>query len=286
MNKEIILVSKDIQTQMAITKSLVCQADDLAYEHEQFNANYIVAGRIALYELLAKIYALSIELEDSPDKSEQVLALKKCLVEKYGIRTQENTSDLAVLIRYITKADRKTTHVYARAIEAAKLNQIEIDGFVNFIGESGGIEKLRSFSAADQSENDMPSIEERQQVALDFWRARGELPYAKFQMKNEIMSNIDVTEFEYFVCARRSGIRYIVGQIPADRAFEQRAIGLFGNYLTRDWNLVLKHLPSIKEKAKEKFLKRIEMETPTVFANMKDREEKCRLNTPQDKCET
>lgn len=275
-------VGKDIQTQLTITKSLVSQADDLAYEHEQFNANYIVAGRIALYELLAKIYALSIELEDSPDKDEQILALKKCLIEKYGIRTQENTSDLAVLIRYITKADRKTAHVYARAIEAAKSNQIEIDGFVNFIGESGGIEKLRSFSAADQLGNDMPSIEERQQVALDFWRARGELPYAKFQMNNEIMSNIDVTEFEYFVCARRSGIRYIVGQIPADKAFEQRAIGLFGNYLTRDWSLVLKNLPSIKEKAKEKYLKRIETESPAVFENMKAREEKNRLTVSQD----
>lgn len=39
-----------------VSKTLIAQADDLALEHERFHTNYVIAGRMALYALLGKIY--------------------------------------------------------------------------------------------------------------------------------------------------------------------------------------------------------------------------------------
>ena len=75
MNIALIEENKEEKSQLLITKSLVCQADDLAEEHEQFNTNYIVGGRLALYELLGKIFDLYKALEASPDKKAQLLSL-------------------------------------------------------------------------------------------------------------------------------------------------------------------------------------------------------------------
>ena len=87
------------QTQLKIVKTLIGQADDLAREHEEFNDRYIISGRKALYELLGKIYALAEQLDSCIDREDQVAILRKVLSEKYGIRTQENTSDITVLVR-------------------------------------------------------------------------------------------------------------------------------------------------------------------------------------------
>jgi hypothetical protein len=147
MNTNLIELSNKTQSPLTISKTLVYQADELAEEHEQFNTNYIVAGRIALYELLAKIYALYKRLEVDPDKESLLEDMRFKLTKTYRIRTQVNTSDLGLLVRYITRADRKTSHVYARAIETAIENEIAHHEFVGYIQNQGGIEQMRAFGA-------------------------------------------------------------------------------------------------------------------------------------------
>ena len=122
MNTALIEENKEEKSQLVITKSLVCQADDLAEEHEQFNANYIVGGRLALYELLGKIFDLYKVLEASPDKKVLLGEMKHKLVHQHKIRVQTNSSDAGILVRYITRAERKTAHIYARVIEQAPVS--------------------------------------------------------------------------------------------------------------------------------------------------------------------
>ena len=68
MNSEKNKIELVVQNQLAITKSFIGQADDLALDHELFNERYIVAGRIALYDLLGKIYELAENLDKLIDK--------------------------------------------------------------------------------------------------------------------------------------------------------------------------------------------------------------------------
>jgi len=258
-------------SQLVITKTLIGHADELALEHDSFHDLYVVSGRKALYELLEKIYSLSLQLDDAIDREQQVALLRAVLFDKYGIRTQENSSDTNILIRYITRADRKNAHVYSRVIAVAKLKSIAPDDFSTFLEGSGGIEKVRALSAADLDDN-LPSMEDKLKAALEMWQLRTEMPHSQFQMPTEIMPDFGETRFEYFVCTKRNGIRYVVGQIPANKEFEQHALKMFANHLGKKWSYVVEHLPRLQSEAKEKFRERIKDLSPTLHASIVSRE--------------
>ena len=218
-------------TLQAITKSFISQADDLAEEHEQFNATYIVGGRLALYDLLAKIFTLYQQLNSAADKKDLISNMKHKLVHGYKIRVQSNSSDAAVLVRYITRADRKTAHVYARVIESAVNNQISVEQFKDYVQECGGVENMRSLGVDPATK---AKQEESEQFKYDLgWRyclAREELPFASFDSSIDFSNREDVS-YEYFACIKRKGKRYVIANIPADLAFNNRAVQLIGNQL-------------------------------------------------------
>ena len=138
-NQEVVL-----EGNLVVTKSLIGQAEDLAAEHEAFNTNYVIGGRKALYSLLGKIAVLVDQFDAAVDKADLIKIVRKNLQEQYGIKTQDNTSDITVLVRYITRAERKTAHVYARAIETARANQIAPAQFTEYLEQAGGIEQIRA----------------------------------------------------------------------------------------------------------------------------------------------
>ncbi len=112
------------------------------------------------------------------------------MASQYGIRTQENTSDTTVLVRYITRADRKTAHVYSRAIEAARANAIASSDFALYVEQAGGIERIRSNAAISAapiiaSESLSEQIEEMLRIAREYLRARSELPIASFKLSRK-----------------------------------------------------------------------------------------------------
>jgi len=233
MNTKIIeVISKQIENPLVVTKTLIGQADDLAEEHEQFNATYIVGGRLALYDLLAKIFTLYQQLDAAPDKKDLISNMKHKLVHSYKIRVQSNSSDAGVLVRYITRADRKTAHVYARVIESAVSNQISVEQFKDYVQECGGVENMRSLGVDPATK---AKQEESEQFKYDLgWKyclAREELPFAVFKSQTDFSRRKDVS-FEYYACIKRKGNRYVIANIPADPAFNDRAVQLIGNQLS------------------------------------------------------
>jgi hypothetical protein len=233
MKKEIIgLENTKVCTLPVITKNLISQADDLAEEHEQFNATYIVGGRLALYDLLAKIFTLYQELDAAPDKSSLLGSMKHKMVHTYRIRVQSNSSDVGILVRYITRADRKTAHVYARVIETAIANKISIGDFAGYIQKSGGIEKMRSIGVDPILKNQQAESEKTNwDLGWKYCMAREELPFAIFESPKDFCKRRDVS-FEYYACIKRGGKRYVIANIPADPIFDDRAIQLIGNNLS------------------------------------------------------
>jgi len=232
MKKEIIEVENTIvSTLPVITKNIMSQADDLAEEHEQFNAYYIIGGRLALYELLAKIFTLYQQLNSAADKKDLISNMKHKLVHSYKIRVQSNSSDAGVLVRYITRTDRKTAHVYARVIESAVSNQISVEQFMDYVQECGGVENMRSLGVDPATK---AKQEESEQFKYDLgWKyclAREELPFAVFESSIDFSKRKDVY-FEYYACIKHKGKRYVIANIPADPAFNDRAVQLIGNQL-------------------------------------------------------
>jgi hypothetical protein len=275
MNTELIKENKEEKSQLVFTKSLFCRADDLAEEHEQFNTNYIVGGRLALYELLGKMFDLYKVLEASPDKKVLIGEMKHRLVHDHRIRVQANSSDAGILVRYITRAERKTAHIYSRVIEQALINQIPSEHFVEYIEQCGGIEQIR-LSGVDQAkavENEQ-TLKDNQELAWKYCKAREELPFASFPLKNVFdYLGKEKVWFEYYVCAKRGDKRYVVANIPADSAFEERAITLIGNNLATTSLDIGERVDELYEKARQVHKERIAKEMPGLAKILESRKQ-------------
>jgi len=237
MNSEKNEVEVVAQNQLVITKSFIGQADDLALDHESFNERYIVAGRFALYDLLAKIYELAENLDKLIDKESQLDLMRKNLFTKYGIRTQENTSDLAVLVRYITHAERKNAHVYTKAIETARQLKIKPENFVEFIQDNGGIERVRGLeSNSDQIDLSKELDEEKIELTWKLLGARSEIPLASFDAPKEFKNIYNKNgSLEFVICMQVCHQQYhVVGKLPAVTELETYLVKYLSKYLCED----------------------------------------------------
>ena len=100
---------------------------------------------------------LAEQFEASPDKEDLLFNIRYKLKEA-NIKVQENTSDVALLVKYITRADRKTAHVYTRAIETAMACHFKAAELPQAIIEAGGLEKMRLAGVDDEK------VDEKQQL--------------------------------------------------------------------------------------------------------------------------
>lgn len=244
--------------QLKIVKTIARQADDLAEEHEKFNTNYIVGGRIALYELLSKMYALYKQIQASSEKDVLLEDMRFKLAKTYQLRTQVNTSDLGILVRYITHADRKTAHVYARAIETAITNEISSDDFVTYIQNQGGIEQMRAFGADGNFKRlQVNDTNEKIELAKQHLLAVAENPYAEIELNQNLNQFGQGCFYDFFVGVSTGGKKYrIVGKINADKDFESKVLKSFADMIDLDDPEIKKKVLAQIELAKQRREKR------------------------------
>jgi hypothetical protein len=213
---------------LIVTKSLMAQAIDLAEAHNEFHTQYVIGGRKALYQMLGDIMRFTVEVNASVEKVALIESIRHELQNQYNIKTQANSSTTAILVKYITRADRKTTHVYARAIDAAIASNIQAAEFVEFAETLGGIEQIRAIGVdAEVKVKNQSQAEEAFSLTEQYLEARIETPIDI--VDTHIKAWEGDTNYEYLMCARVNGRLHLVMQIPADQAFEERAIRLFAN---------------------------------------------------------
>ena len=255
--------------QLVISKTLISEADGLASEYESFYSNYIVAGRTALYQSLGKMYALAQKLDQSADKQEQVASMRQILSEKYNIRTQENTSDVAVLVRYITRADRKTTHVYARAIEAAKANEVPELHFAGYLEQEGGVERIRA-EGAESADTD---LSKRLGIAKMYLNARRAFPLTSFKLNPKSTIQLEgSSDLNVLICSESEGRQYVLAKLPIDSTLEKKVLDGLLQQLPNDLRNMSRqvtefHKKAIKKQSKNTF-KAIVKKRPVLAAGM------------------
>lgn len=239
---------------LVVTKSLIGQAEDLAAEHEAFNTNYVIGGRKALYDLLGKIAVLVEQFDAAVDKNELIKIVRKNLQEQYGIKTQENTSDTTVLVRYITRADRKTAHVYTRAIETAKANQINPERLPEYLNQAGGVERIRA-NAAESSQSDLPkhSLKAKLDITRKYLNARREYPVASFTIKAQHDAHFgEAGQLNLLVCSEYQGRYYVLAKLPADTTLEEKVVSDLAEQLPDNLNKFRKNVERFYAKAMKK----------------------------------
>jgi hypothetical protein len=71
--------------------------DLLAEKHRKYNADYIVRGNEALYEVLTDIYKMAVQLDKS-DYKHEIHAKLRAILKERDIKTQMNTPELTLII--------------------------------------------------------------------------------------------------------------------------------------------------------------------------------------------
>ena len=222
-------------TNLIVTQSLMTKAIDLAEAHNEFHAQYVIGGRKALYEMLGNIMRFTAEVNASVEKDALIGSIRHELQNQYNIKTQTNSSTTAILVKYITRADRKTTHVYARAIDTALANNIKAEEFVQFAETAGGIEQIRAIGVdAEVKEQANTIANEKVELAEEYLIAREEIP---FEVLDSTLNRMESEcRYEYLMCINTGKQLKVVMKVPADKAFEERAIKLVGDFVFKDWD--------------------------------------------------
>lgn len=134
---------KSKTVKLDITKTIITHADLLAERHASYVSEFVTRANDELYAILADIFQLYEQVESSKQRQALIKAMREHLRENYGIKTQANTKLTALVTKYVTRASRKTAHVYSRVLEVAIANGTTSAGLVAFIKLKGGIDKLR-----------------------------------------------------------------------------------------------------------------------------------------------
>jgi hypothetical protein len=123
------------------TANFIEHANDLATKHEYYVSEFVTRGHQELYKILAALYEIHLAIEMSEETEYTIKVLREELRKKHSIKTSPKTSNLAIVIRYVTRASAKTVCIYKRVLSAAVEAKIAPENLAAFITKNGGIDK-------------------------------------------------------------------------------------------------------------------------------------------------
>jgi hypothetical protein len=125
--------------------SVLLKGDAIAQKFEASEGRKVDfknSSRKVTYDLLVEVLAYVEELDKRADLTDVLDTMRGELRQKWKIKTQENTSDLGVIVKYITRAKRKNAHMYARVLEEARKHKANSGNLLIYIEQRGGINKI------------------------------------------------------------------------------------------------------------------------------------------------
>lgn len=124
-----------------MTTPVIAQADTAAAQHQQYYDQFVRRGRQELYNVLASIYGVCLAVEKSGHKDAVIEQMRKLLRENHSIKASKKTAPIAIVIRYITRAEAKTVSVYKRVLSSAMDAGISETDLPAYITANGGVDK-------------------------------------------------------------------------------------------------------------------------------------------------
>jgi hypothetical protein len=124
-------------------QTIITQATTLADRHALYVDQFVTRANDELYAILAEVMALYEQVQASPDQAKLIKHIRQHLRDVHSIKTQANTKTTALIAKLVTRASRKTAHVYSRVLEVAIAAGVNSADLVDFIKLKGGIDKVR-----------------------------------------------------------------------------------------------------------------------------------------------
>ena len=215
-----------------INHTLITHADLLAQRHEDYVNEFVTRANTELYSILAEIKLLHEKLAAHPKQEKLIKQMRNILKEKYGLKTQANTKTTTLLVKYVTRASRKTAHVYGRVLDIANNNGINSSGLVDFIKANGGINKIRVAVDTAEVQKQKKQIEVQLQKelkqSLHLQTTIGQVQFTKSAPSIPHASDVD---FVHMLCTFNHTTKKheIVGIMYPSSSLEAQSMG---EYLT------------------------------------------------------
>lgn len=139
--KEIEESLKTLKSIFLVKGNTMKNCDLLAEKHRKYNADYIVRGNEALYEVLTDIYKMAVQLDKS-DYKHEIHAKLRAILKERDIKTQMNTPELTLIIKYVVGGDRKRATNYSRVLKIALMEGLPPEELSSYISRRGGIGQI------------------------------------------------------------------------------------------------------------------------------------------------
>jgi hypothetical protein len=209
--------------------SLLSAGEALAKQHDGYETQYVTNANADLYVLLARIHAYAEEVQANSDVDAVVKQMREELLKKHKIKTQKNSPQLNIIVRFITRTNRKNASVYARVIRKAIADGITSNDLVAYIVNAEGIDKIREAVIKKPIEiTDVKKAETFWKYAASYLEAQIIKPMASFELGTEHSSYMVDTvrggRFTYFVCDYVDGKYQVVDALMMDKALEQQLL--------------------------------------------------------------
>ena len=154
------------QTKCDINHTIITHAVLLAQRHASYVSEFVTRANAELYVILAEVLKLHEMITTSVKQQRLVKQMRRLLKDKYHIKTQTNTTTTALVVKYVTRASRKTAHVYGKVLDIAIADGITSDGLVDYIKSKGGIDKVRKAVVSAETAQQHKAEETALQKAL------------------------------------------------------------------------------------------------------------------------
>lgn len=217
------------KSEKIVIGQVLSEGEELAQKQADFNEHYIVKANDVLYDLLADIMSFADMVIVSPHKLAILSQMRTLLSKQHGIKTQKNSSELLIIVKYVVRTNRKNAHVYARVLDLAYKSDVMPNELPDFIREHGGIDRIRESNVNIEAS---AKKRVRDEFALKFIKAllqeKVVAPIAQFSISKEWSSEVidsqGVSQFFYPICVRESDGYKVVGIVPMDHDFEKQIL--------------------------------------------------------------
>ena len=163
--------------------------DALSVKNELYHKEYVVRGNQALYELLAGIYSLALQINMSASRVNILEAMRNKLKDR-DIKTQYTTPAMTTIVKYVVGADRATAANYSRVLTIAMDENLSPDELAAYISRRGGISQIHGTEAKDAAKKlGEKENKERMDILREYFQLQRWVTPHKFKYEGEVIEH-------------------------------------------------------------------------------------------------
>ena len=215
-----------------IVNSYLSNGNALATKHEEYLEKYVTKANEELYQLLSDIMKFAQTVVNDKYAEKIIKEMRTELKRQHNIKTQANSSHLSIIVRFITRTNRKNAHMYSKVLETAIASNVDSNELGGYIAKNGGINKLQKAtnSIAVDKLKKLNHLKAYYAEALINQRALTE-PYTSFKVEPTRSAELHDSSHscgarnKFMVCTYgKKGELIVIDAIAVDKDLEEKLL--------------------------------------------------------------